>query len=248
MVISLGRRLLGASSGLPGSRNGPNRPAAAAHVRARSIRSPRGPPHCSLFGFAPGGVCRAGRVTSAAGALLPHRFTLTGRGARGREKGRGSRGEGRGRKNRKDSCESSNSHPSSLAPNSSPLATPSSPLPRRFAFCCTFPGLAAGRCYRPPCPVEPGLSSRRERLAPCAASDHPAHSETVVSRYAKSGRLVSRRREKGSGSLFFCSTVSQTGFCGNRGRRSCARHGSLLASRPEWRSGPALLEVVEIVA
>ncbi len=32
---------------------------------------------------------------------------------------------------------------------------------RRFAFCCTFPGLAAGRRYRPPCPVEPGLSSRQ---------------------------------------------------------------------------------------
>jgi hypothetical protein len=49
-----------------------------------------------------------------------------------------------------------------------------SPLPgrnpaRRFVFCGTFPGLAAGRSYRPPCPVEPGLSSRR----PWAASDHP---------------------------------------------------------------------------
>lgn len=32
--------------------------------------------------------------------------------------------------------------------------------PRRSAFCCTCPGLATGRCYRPPCPVEPGLSSR----------------------------------------------------------------------------------------
>ncbi len=30
---------------------------------------------------------------------------------------------------------------------------------RRFAFCCTFPGLAAGGRYPPPCPVEPGLSS-----------------------------------------------------------------------------------------
>jgi hypothetical protein len=30
-----------------------------------------------LFDLAPGGVCRAGRVTPAAGALLPHRFTLT---------------------------------------------------------------------------------------------------------------------------------------------------------------------------
>ena len=31
--------------------------------------------------------------------------------------------------------------------------------PRRFTFCCTFPSLAAGRRYRPSCPLEPGLSS-----------------------------------------------------------------------------------------
>ena len=30
-----------------------------------------------LFGLAPGGACRAARVTPGAGALLPHRFTLT---------------------------------------------------------------------------------------------------------------------------------------------------------------------------
>src|SRR3984957_20039052 len=29
------------------------------------------------FDLAPGGVCRAGQVTLSAGALLPHRFTLT---------------------------------------------------------------------------------------------------------------------------------------------------------------------------
>ena len=32
---------------------------------------------CPTLGLAPGGVCRAGRVAPAAGALLPHRFTLT---------------------------------------------------------------------------------------------------------------------------------------------------------------------------
>src|SRR5437867_4145336 len=32
-----------------------------------------------LFGLAPYGVCRAAGVTPGAGALLPHRFTLTGR-------------------------------------------------------------------------------------------------------------------------------------------------------------------------
>ncbi len=36
-----------------------------------------GPPHPSLFGLSPSGVYRARRVTSPAGELLPHRFTLT---------------------------------------------------------------------------------------------------------------------------------------------------------------------------
>ncbi len=36
-----------------------------------------GGPSVSLFDLAPGGVYRADRVTPAAGALLPHRFTLT---------------------------------------------------------------------------------------------------------------------------------------------------------------------------
>ena len=64
-AISLGRRLPGASCGLPERRFGPG----------RSVRVlPRA---CALLGLAPGGVCRASRVASAAGALLPHRFTLT---------------------------------------------------------------------------------------------------------------------------------------------------------------------------
>jgi hypothetical protein len=37
---------------------------------------------CPTFGLAPGGVYRAGRVTPAAGALLPHRFTLACAGSR----------------------------------------------------------------------------------------------------------------------------------------------------------------------
>jgi hypothetical protein len=32
---------------------------------------------CPTLGLAPGGVCRAARITPDAGALLPHRFTLT---------------------------------------------------------------------------------------------------------------------------------------------------------------------------
>jgi hypothetical protein len=37
---------------------------------------------CPTFGLAPGGVYRAGRITPAAGALLPHRFTLACAGLR----------------------------------------------------------------------------------------------------------------------------------------------------------------------
>ena len=69
---------------------------------------------CSLLGLAPGGVCQASQVTLSAGALLPHRFTLTCRQI----------------------------------------------ADRRFTFCCTFPDLAIGGRYPPPCPVVPGLSSR----------------------------------------------------------------------------------------
>ena len=36
---------------------------------------------------------------------------------------------------------------------------------RRFAFCGTFPGLAPGGRYPPPCPEEPGLSSDAEAPA-----------------------------------------------------------------------------------
>ena len=56
-VIPLGARLPVPSSNLPG--------------RQWSGRPP------SLFGLAPNGVCRACRVTTASGGLLPHRFTLT---------------------------------------------------------------------------------------------------------------------------------------------------------------------------
>ena len=56
--------------------------AAGGHPSVRSTRrSPRwwagraGRP-CLLLDLAPGGVCRAARVTPNAGALLPHRFTL----------------------------------------------------------------------------------------------------------------------------------------------------------------------------
>ena len=57
-----------ASSGLPAGSGGPPSNACA----APSNRSPTTP-----FDLAPGGVYRAARVTSRAGGLLHHRFTLT---------------------------------------------------------------------------------------------------------------------------------------------------------------------------
>jgi hypothetical protein len=56
VAIHLGRRLPDGSCGLPG-------------IEGRAV--------LSLLGLAPGGACRAARVTPGAGALLPHRFTLT---------------------------------------------------------------------------------------------------------------------------------------------------------------------------
>ena len=64
-TIHLGTPLPGASSGLPaGSGEQPSGACAAA------------PPY-GILGLAPGGVCLAIPVTRNAGALLPHRFTLT---------------------------------------------------------------------------------------------------------------------------------------------------------------------------
>jgi hypothetical protein len=56
VAIHLGRRSPDGSSGLPG-------------IEGRAV--------LTLLGLAPGGACRAARVTPGAGALLPHRFTLT---------------------------------------------------------------------------------------------------------------------------------------------------------------------------
>jgi len=46
---------------------------------------------------------------------------------------------------------------------------------RRFAFCCTFRGLAPPRRYLAPCPVKPGLSSTGR-----AGSDCSADSDVII--------------------------------------------------------------------
>ena len=45
---------------------------------------------------------------------------------------------------------------------------------RRCDFCCAFPRVAPGRCYRLPCPMEPGLSSRGRFMS---AGDLPSTSD-----------------------------------------------------------------------
>ena len=66
-IIHLGYASPRISSDLPGSLCGP-------HVRSDLAIGLR----ASLFGLAPGGVCRAVECYHRRGALLPHPFTLTG--------------------------------------------------------------------------------------------------------------------------------------------------------------------------
>ena len=69
-TIHLDTPLPGASSGLPaGSGEQPSGACAVATL-------------CDILGLASGGVCLATPVTRNAGALLPHRFTLTNPQAR----------------------------------------------------------------------------------------------------------------------------------------------------------------------
>ena len=76
---------------------------------------------------------------------------------------------------------------------------------RRCLFCGAFPRVTPGRRYRPPCPVEPGLSSRERWLFTGdlpAASGGPAHPNRVLrlrqrprSDSATSGGIESTRYE-----------------------------------------------------
>ncbi len=116
--------LPGGSDGEPACRRGSVRRRSAwvaIHLRglpgdAASEEAAGGQPIPTL-GLAPGGVCRAARVTPGAGALLPHRFTLAAARPRAEQ--------------------------------------------QRSLLCGTFPRVTPGRCYRPPCPVEPRPSSTR---------------------------------------------------------------------------------------
>src|SRR2546423_4852104 len=61
---------------------------------------------------------------------------------------------------------------------SSFILHPSS-FPGRYTFCCTFPVLADGGRYPPPCPVEPGLSSPR-RTNMCSEATPAAYRAATV--------------------------------------------------------------------
>jgi hypothetical protein len=89
-------------------------------------------------------------------------------------------------------------HPYRTRQVNSEICSPLTWRARRFAFCCTIPSLAAGGCYPPPCPAEPGLSSRRRSMwpdrtmigrgqacapashaiVPSSTGDHPVHYRT----------------------------------------------------------------------
>src|SRR6201996_300591 len=81
-----------------------------------------------------------------------------------------------------------------------------SPLPpaagpgRRFVFCGTVPRVTPGRCYRPPCPAEPGPSSPHQvwRGRPADSLAAPR----IGPRPARQHRLSRRKpvhRDMGSG-------------------------------------------------
>ena len=110
--------------------------------RTGPVRREGFPPRYFLFGLAPGGVCLARPVARSAGVLLPHRFTLADGTVGSRRFAVGG----------------------ILTPPTAdrlpPTAQPA------VCFLLHFPGLATGGCYPPPCPVEPGLSSRGRSVWP----------------------------------------------------------------------------------
>jgi hypothetical protein len=75
-----------------------------------------------------------------------------------------------------------------LPPTRCALTAPFHPYPRcfqlgRFAFCCTFRGLAPPRRYLAPRPPEPGLSSRYRKAYPAAAWPTPARTLGATARF-----------------------------------------------------------------
>lgn len=76
------RRVLLPPTVAGGGGDHPSWPAVAGGLARPTRRLGRAALGCLLRGLAPGGVCRAAAVARGAGGLLPHRFTLTGRGRR----------------------------------------------------------------------------------------------------------------------------------------------------------------------
>ena len=75
-----------------------------------------------------------------------------------------------------------------------PYQPRANPWLRRFAFCCTFRGLAPPRRYLAPCPMEPGLSSRGRAASGCLADSRRHHRAQRPGPQASSAVSASRRR------------------------------------------------------
>ena len=108
----------------------------------------------SLFGLAPGGVCRAGPLPDSRCALTAPFHpclcpaTPVSPGSRDGSPGLGG----------KNPAATPRTSPSASSPSDTGVTGPSA-----VSFCCTFRRLAPPRRYLAPCPVEPGLSSASAR-------------------------------------------------------------------------------------
>jgi hypothetical protein len=81
---------------------------------------------------------------------------------------------------------------------------------RRCDFCCAFPRVAPGRCYRLSCPAEPGLSSRERCLL---AGDPPSTSGGVEASELWRGSCGVYSRRAGSFLPFGNSITCTPGHC-----------------------------------
>jgi hypothetical protein len=102
----------------------------------------------------------------------------------------------------------------------SPLPVPNESGLRRCRFCGTFPRLAPGWRYQPPCPVQFGLSSRRTFVRRAIATARPAdrvHCKACVRRgiggSSRNGTTAGRRPKSTRFVSVASSPRSSRGFC-----------------------------------
>ena len=109
-----------------------------------------------------------------------------------------------------------------------------SPLPPRgrgrSALCCTFPRVTPGRRYRPPCPLEPGLSSTR-----LACRGRPADSS--LHRDSNSGPLPYQGSALTARAMEACISIHRAGEA-RFGRASYGFKGQQAAGYPIPHQSP----------